>query len=147
LFDMGACCHGRQPDNEANLAARSRVTRDANSEKRRNPAPNAGASRDSDAVSPALSIKIPDALLPTDGRFGCGPSKVRPEAVAALAAAAPSYLGTSHRQPTVQYMVAALRNGLQELFALPDGYEVMLGNGGSSLFWDAACFSLILKQS
>ncbi len=98
-------------------------------------------------MSPAPSIKIPDTLLPRDGRFGCGPSKVRPEAVAALAAAAPTYLGTSHRQPTVQYMVAALRNGLQELFALPDGYEVMLGNGGSSLFWDAACFSLIVKQS
>jgi len=90
---------------------------------------------------------IPADLLPADGRFGAGPSKVRTAAVEALAAEAPRYLGTSHRQPTVQYIVAALRNGLHELFALPDGYEVMLGNGGSTLFWDAACFSLIDRKS
>ncbi len=72
---------------------------------------------------------------------------MRPEAVAALAEIAPTYLGTSHRQPTVQFMVAALRDGLQELFALPDGYEIVLGNGGSTLFWDAACFSLIELRS
>jgi phosphoserine aminotransferase len=72
---------------------------------------------------------------------------VRQEAIVDLLGAAPTYLGTSHRQPTVQFTVAALRNGLHELFALPDGYEIMLGNGGSTLFWDAACFSLIERKS
>ena len=92
-------------------------------------------------------IKIPDDLLPADGRFGCGPSKVRPEAVEALAAAARDYLGTSHRQARVQFEVGALRNGLAELFALPDGYEVLLGNGGTTCFWDAATFGLIDRRS
>ncbi len=92
-------------------------------------------------------IKIPADLLPTDGRFGCGPSKVRPEAVAALAAAGEDYLGTSHRQARVQFEVGALRNGLAELFALPDGYEVLLGNGGTTSFWDAATFGLIERRS
>ena len=99
-------------------------------------------------MSPGLpDIVIPTDLLPADGRFGCGPSKVRPEAVAALAAAAPDYLGTSHRQATVKFMVSALRNGLAELFALPDGYEVLLGNGGTTVFWDAALFGLIERRS
>ena len=92
-------------------------------------------------------IQIPTDLLPGDGRFGCGPSKVRPEAVAALAEAAPDYLGTSHRQARVQFEVGALRNGLAELFALPDGYEVLLGNGGTTSFWDAATFGLIDQRS
>src|SRR4051794_16259383 len=92
-------------------------------------------------------IAIPADLLPSDGRFGCGPSKVRPEAVAALAAEAGTYLGTSHRQPTVQFMVSRLRNAIQEIFALPDGYEVLLGNGGSTAFWDAAVFGLIEQKS
>jgi phosphoserine aminotransferase len=98
-------------------------------------------------VSFIPAIPIPSDLLPRDGRFGSGPSKVRQEAIVDLLGAAPTYLGTSHRQPTVQFTVAALRNGLQELFALPDGYEIMLGNGGSTLFWDAACFSLIERKS
>jgi phosphoserine aminotransferase len=92
-------------------------------------------------------IDIPADLLPADGRFGCGPSKVRPEAVEALAAAGRTYLGTSHRQDTVRYMVSRLRNGLAELFALPDGYEVILGNGGSTVFWDIATFGLIEERS
>jgi phosphoserine aminotransferase len=92
-------------------------------------------------------ITIPTDLLPADGRFGCGPSKVRPEAVAALVDAAPDYLGTSHRQARVQFEVGALRNGLAELFALPDGYEVLLGNGGTTSFWDAATFGLIDQRS
>lgn len=92
-------------------------------------------------------IVIPTDLLPADGRFGCGPSRVRPEAVAALAAAAPDYLGTSHRQAAVRFTVSALRNGLAELFALPDGYEVLLGNGGTTVFWDAATFGLIDRRS
>ena len=83
-------------------------------------------------------ITIPSELLPADGRFCCGPSKVRPEAVDALAAEAADYLGTSHRKDGVRFMVSRLRNGLAELFALPDGYEIMLGNGGTTVFWDAA---------
>ncbi len=97
--------------------------------------------------APTPDIKIPVDLLPTDGRFGCGPSKVRPEAVAALAEAGREYLGTSHRQARVQFEVGALRNGLAELFALPDGYEVLLGNGGTTSFWDAAGFGLIDRRS
>jgi phosphoserine aminotransferase len=93
------------------------------------------------------AITIPADLLPADGRFGCGPSKVRPEAVAALAAEADTYLGTSHRQPTVKFMVSRLRNAVQELFALPDGYEVILGNGGTTAFWDAATFGLVERRS
>lgn len=92
-------------------------------------------------------ITIPADLLPADGRFGCGPSKVRPEAVAALAAEAPTYLGTSHRQAPVKFMVSRLRNAVHELFALPDGYDVILGNGGTTVFWDAATFGLIEQRS
>ena len=90
---------------------------------------------------------IPADLLPADGRFGCGPSKVRPEAVEALAAVGRDYLGTSHRQDTVKTMVSRLRNGIAEMFALPDGYEVLLGNGGSTVFWDIATFGLIDRRS
>ncbi len=90
-----------------------------------------------------MAITIPAALKPTDGRFGSGPSKVRPEALAALVEAGPRYLGTSHRQPPVRDQVARLRRGLAEFFSLPDGYEVVIGNGGSNAFWDIAVFSLI----
>jgi phosphoserine aminotransferase len=90
---------------------------------------------------------LPDHLRPGDGRFGSGPSKVRQEAVAALATAAPTFLGTSHRQAPVRAVVARIRAGLAELFDLPDGYEVALGNGGSTLFWDLATFSLIERRS
>ena len=92
-------------------------------------------------------ITIPVDLLPGDGRFGCGPSKVRPEAVEALAKSASDYLGTSHRQATVRFTVGALRNGLAELLRLPDGYEILLGNGGTTSFWDAATFGLIERRS
>jgi phosphoserine aminotransferase len=92
-------------------------------------------------------IVLPPELLPGDGRFGSGPSKVRPEAVSALAEAAGSYLGTSHRQPTVKDMVGRLRTGISSLFSLPDGWEIVLGNGGSTLFWDAATFGLIDARS
>jgi phosphoserine aminotransferase len=92
-------------------------------------------------------ITIPASLLPADGRFGCGPSKVRPEAVAALAAAAPTFLGTSHRQKMVKAQVGRLRSGIAELFSLPDGWEVVVGNGGSTVFWDAATFGLIERRS
>jgi phosphoserine aminotransferase len=93
------------------------------------------------------SIVIPPDLLPADGRFGSGPSKVRPAQVEALAAVATTYLGTSHRQRTVKSQVGRLRAGLRELFALPDGYEVVLSNGGSTAFWDAATFGLIREKS
>lgn len=95
----------------------------------------------------AVSITIPAELKPADGRFGCGPSKVRAEAIDALVADAPTYLGTSHRQATVKFMVARLRNAVAEMFALPDGYEVVLGNGGTTVFWDAAAFGLVSKRS
>jgi phosphoserine aminotransferase len=97
--------------------------------------------------APTEAITIPDDMLPADGRFGSGPSKVRPEALAALADTGRSYLGTSHRQATVRFMVAALRNGLAELLSLPDGYEIALGNGGTTAFWDAATFGLIDHRS
>jgi phosphoserine aminotransferase len=90
---------------------------------------------------------LPERLRPRDGRFGSGPSKVRQEAVDALAAAAPTFLGTSHRQAPVRGLVGRIRAGLAELFDLPDGYEVALGNGGSTLFWDLATFSLIERRS
>jgi phosphoserine aminotransferase len=92
-------------------------------------------------------ITIPQKLLPQDGRFGCGPSKVRDEQVAYLAGAGAELLGTSHRQAPVKDLVGRVRSGLGDLFRIPDGYEVLLGNGGSTAFWDAAAFSLIEKQS
>ncbi|AWB94784.1 phosphoserine transaminase [Agromyces badenianii] len=93
------------------------------------------------------SIVIPRDLLPVDGRFGCGPSKVRPEQLAHLAEVGPSLLGTSHRQAPVKQLVGRVRSGLGELFELPDGYEVVLGNGGSTAFWDAAAFGLIEQRA
>jgi phosphoserine aminotransferase len=92
-------------------------------------------------------IKIPENLQPSDGRFGCGPSKIRPEALAALAASGASILGTSHRQKPVKNVVHRVRAGLSSLFELPDGYEVVLGNGGSTAFWDIATFGLIESRS
>ncbi|MGZ4516771.1 MAG: phosphoserine transaminase [Mycobacteriaceae bacterium] len=93
------------------------------------------------------AITIPADLLPSDGRFGCGPSKVRPEALAALAATGASVMGTSHRQKPVKDVVKRVRTGLRELFALPEGYEVVLGNGGTTAFWDAAAFGLVRERS
>jgi phosphoserine aminotransferase len=98
-------------------------------------------------MADVADIRIPDALKPADGRFGCGPSKVRPAAAQALAAVATSYLGTSHRQKTVKDQVARLRRGLAEFFGLPDGYEVILSNGGTTAFWDVAVFGLIRDQA
>ncbi len=93
------------------------------------------------------SIELPKELLPSDGRFGAGPSKVRAEALANLMDIAPSYLGTSHRQATVKDMVGRVRTGVSELFSTPEGYEVVLGNGGSTAFWEIATFGLIEKKS
>jgi phosphoserine aminotransferase len=99
-----------------------------------------------DAADPT-ALEIPRDLLPGDGRFGSGPSKVRVEAAQAVAAAGATLLGTSHRQPAVRNVVGSIRTGLAELFALPDGYEVLLGNGGSTSFWDAAAFGLIERRA
>lgn len=95
----------------------------------------------------ATTIEIPAGLLPRDGRFGSGPSKIRPEQLDALAAVGRTLLGTSHRQAPVRGVVRRLREGLTELFSLPDGYEVVLGNGGSTAFWDLATFSLITDKA
>lgn len=90
---------------------------------------------------------IPAELLPTDGRFGCGPSKVRPEQLQSLVDVGASVFGTSHRQKPVKDVVARIRSGLKDLFDLPEGYEVVLGNGGTTAFWDAAAFGLIREKS
>ncbi len=92
-------------------------------------------------------IRIPESLKPSDGRFGSGPSKVRPAQVDALASVGTTLLGTSHRQRPVKALVGRLRSGLREMFSLPDGYEVLLGNGGTTAFWDAATFCLISRRS
>ncbi len=92
-------------------------------------------------------LTIPEDLKPRDGRFGSGPSKVRPEQLQALATSAAGLFGTSHRQAPVKNLVGRARRGLTEYFSLPDGYEVILGNGGATAFWDAAAFGLIDKRS
>jgi phosphoserine aminotransferase len=94
-----------------------------------------------------VTVHIPQELLPSDGRFGSGPSKVRLEAAAALADAGATYLGTSHRREGVRSVVRSVREGLTELFALPDGYEVLLGTGGSTVFWDAAAFGIVEQRA
>ena len=92
-------------------------------------------------------IQIPADLLPADGRFGSGPSKVRPEIVEKLASVAGSWMGTSHRQKPVRAVVGRVREGLTQLFGLPEGYEIILGNGGTTLFWDALTFGVVEAQS
>ncbi|HVV76956.1 MAG TPA: phosphoserine transaminase [Mycobacteriales bacterium] len=93
------------------------------------------------------ALTIPADLRPSDGRFGSGPTKVRPEQVAALTATGTSYLGTSHRQDGVRDVVRRVRDGIATLFGAPDGYEVVLGNGGATTFWDIATFCLIEQRS
>jgi phosphoserine aminotransferase len=95
----------------------------------------------------AAELTIPAELKPADGRFGCGPSKVRPEALTRLAADGAALMGTSHRQRPVKALVGEIRAGLRELFGAPDGYEVALGNGGATAFWDAAVCGLIERRS
>ena len=97
--------------------------------------------------SPATDIVIPRDLLPRDGRFGCGPSKVRDAQLDALAGEGRRLMGTSHRQAPIKNLVGSVRAGLRELFSLPDGWEVVLGNGGSTVFWDVATFGLIERRS
>ena len=93
------------------------------------------------------TFTIPSDLLPRDGRFGSGPSKVRMEQLQALLDSGTTYMGTSHRQATVRNKVGEVREGLRALFNLPDGYEVLLGNGGTTCFWDAATFHLVARHS
>jgi phosphoserine aminotransferase len=92
-------------------------------------------------------VQIPVEIKPADGRFGSGPSRVRPKQLEYLAGAGAAVMGTSHRQKPVKALVGEIRAGLSELFALPDGYEVALGNGGSTAFWDAAAFGLVRRRS
>jgi phosphoserine aminotransferase len=92
-------------------------------------------------------VQIPDDLKPVDGRFGSGPSRLRPEQLPHLASAGAAVMGTSHRQKPVKALVGRVRSGLSELFSLPDGYEVVLGNGGTTAFWDAATACLIRERA
>jgi phosphoserine aminotransferase len=96
---------------------------------------------------PVTTPQIPADLKPADGRFGCGPSKVRPEQLQALADTGKAIMGTSHRQKPVKDVVGRVRSGLSELFSLPDGYEVALGNGGTTAFWDAAACGLVRRRA
>jgi phosphoserine aminotransferase len=98
-------------------------------------------------VTDPATLSIPAELLPQDGRFGCGPSKIRPEQVAHLSSLGRSVLGTSHRQAPVRNLVGQIREGLTDLFSLPEGYEVVLGNGGSTAFWDIAAFGLVRERA
>src|SRR5580693_9528246 len=92
-------------------------------------------------------VVIPAGLKPADGRFGRGPAKIRPEQLTALAQSGSTYLGTSHRQPPVKSLVHRVRAGLAELFSLPPDYLVVLGNGGTTAFWDAAAFGLVREHA
>jgi phosphoserine aminotransferase len=109
--------------------------------------PAARARRAVHKIEPVTNIAIPAEIMPVDGRFGCGPSKVRPEQLSVLASSAGLYLGTSHRQAPVKSLVRRVTTGLGELFTLPDGYRVVLGNGGTTAFWDIAAFGLIRGKS
>lgn len=93
------------------------------------------------------TLTIPESLLPADGRFGSGPAKVRPAQIDALASTYRHLFGTSHRQAPVKNLVKSVQDGLSELFSIPEGYEVVLGNGGSTAFWDAATFGLVRNQA
>jgi len=95
----------------------------------------------------AATVQIPQDLKPADGRFGCGPSKVRPEQLASLASKGVEVMGTSHRQAPVRQVVARVREGLRELFGVPEDYEVALGNGGTTCFWDAAALGLVRERA
>ncbi|WP_288024237.1 phosphoserine transaminase [Arthrobacter sp.] len=98
-------------------------------------------------MSESTPLTIPANLRPADGRFGAGPSKVRPEQVSALSAAGATLLGTSHRQAPVKNLVGEVRSGLKTFFNAPDGYEVIVGVGGSTAFWDVASFGLVEKKA
>src|SRR3954452_10182148 len=98
-------------------------------------------------MSSIATLEIPRDLKPADGRFGCGPSKVRPEALASLASEGAAVMGTSHRQQPVKALVGRVREGLSELLGLPDGYEVALGNGGTTVLWDGLAAGVVRERS
>jgi phosphoserine aminotransferase len=98
-------------------------------------------------MSSLPTIELPAELIPADGRFGSGPSKVRTESLLELGVTGSSYMGTSHRRPGVRAVVGAIRSGMRELFSLPDGYEVVLGVGGATSFWSSAAFCLVERKS
>ncbi|MFP5364606.1 MAG: phosphoserine transaminase [Thermoleophilia bacterium] len=98
-------------------------------------------------MTTSIQLEIPQALKPSDGRFGCGPSKVRPQQLAALAGEHAAVMGTSHRQKPVRDLVGRVRTGLAQLLGAPDGYEVALGNGGTTAFWDAAALALVRERA
>jgi phosphoserine aminotransferase len=102
---------------------------------------------DTTSTTDPASLVLPADLKPSDGRFGSGPSKVRPEQLARLVSDGAALMGTSHRQKPVKSLVGRVRSGLRELFGLPDGYEVLLGNGGTTAFWDAAAFGLVRERA
>jgi phosphoserine aminotransferase len=99
------------------------------------------------ATAGVTTLCIPSALKPADGRFGCGPTKVRPEQLSALARSGAALMGTSHRQEPVRSLVGRVRAGLRELFGLPQDYRIVLGNGGTTAFWDAAAFGLVRDRA
>jgi len=105
------------------------------------------SSTDTTPQTDPTSLVLPTELKPSDGRFGSGPSKVRPEQLARLVSDGSALMGTSHRQKPVKSLVGRVRSGLRELFGLPDGYEVLLGNGGTTAFWDAAAFGLVRERA
>jgi phosphoserine aminotransferase len=98
-------------------------------------------------MTTSTELEIPQDLRPADGRFGCGPSKVRPEQLAHLAGEYAGLMGTSHRQKPVKELVGRVRAGLAQLLGAPDGYEIALGNGGTTAFWDAAAFGLVRERA
>ena len=98
-------------------------------------------------MTTSTQLEIPAALKPADGRFGCGPSKVRPQQLAALAGEHAALMGTSHRQKPVKALVGRVRSGLADLLGAPDGYEIALGNGGTTAFWDAAALGLVRDRA
>ena len=103
--------------------------------------------RSGHAVTETTVIEIPASLRPADGRFGSGPSKVRPEQLARLATDGAALMGTSHRQAPVRGLVERVREGLAQLFSAPDGYEIALGNGGTTAFWEIAAFGLVAERA
>jgi phosphoserine aminotransferase len=95
----------------------------------------------------STDLKIPDQLKPADGRFGSGPSRVRRAQLDYATGPGAAIIGTSHRQKPVKAVVGRIRAGIAELFSLPDGYEVILGNGGTTAFWDAATCCLVRERA
>lgn len=136
---------------KAGAAKRTRRTRETSRSERETKREDGGVGKPAIRCHAAnvdpSTIRLPDSILPADGRFGCGPSKVRPGQIDAIVAGAATVMGTSHRKPQVRALVGSVRAGLTDLFSLPDGWEIVLGNGGTTAFWDAASFGLVDERS